>query len=1815
MRRTKRSGGVSLPRRLFGKHRERKNPRRSRLNVEQLEARRLLAANLGKSSLSIEAELGATENSRILYVPQEPVAASASKSDLAFAPLPNSETFRLHSKPDSNFTIYLDFDGHVTEGTTWNVGENIATIVSPAYDRDGTPGFFSQLEHDLIQAAWARVAEDFAPFDINVTTEDPGAESLRKDTTGLDTEWGVRVVMTVDNFADCGCGGFAYLGSFEDSTDEPNFVFNNSLNGVSETITHEVGHQLTLTHDGLTNPTTEYYSGHGSGTTGWGSIMGAPFSKRITQWDRGEYFNASNGEDDLQEITTQNGFGFRSDDFGDSTGVAGRLETVSANTFQAFGVIEGSQDVDYFEFEVGTGEVSFTIAPQDDRPNLDVWAGIYDSSGNILSQSGSFVQSNPSDDTAASFTNVPLTAGTYFLKIDGVGTHGQYNPGTDSVDDPLSPAPWEQSSPEGYSHYGSLGQYGISGTFTPISSDSFSIAPLAAVKREGNGGAGSATEFTFTVTRSGNTAVASSVDYQVTATRQRNPGDSVSHSVDTSDFVGGVLPAGTVSFAASEVSKIVTVEVVGDTSVEVDEEFAVVLDNASAGWVLADSTAYGMIEGDESRANVQTGVQFRWRQENFTPGSGDNWAIDNVNVSGTPFNDDFDPDIDNPLWTTISGGTANSNFGGTGNSLFFSGSTSRLARTQTIEAEAGETLSFDLIFGNNSNGGSATQSGENVVLEYSADDGDSWTRIRTYDQGFFTSWTSFAVPIPTDAVVDEVDQNETNAGTNNFPFTVFRTSNLNKSINVDWQVVGSGLQPAEAGDFVGGTLPAGTLAFAAGEASRIVNVPVAGDTDFENDETFQFILTASDGGPIGVDRNEATIRNDDSEFPDDFGDAPDVPYGTLLASGGPHHFVDTVNQLFLGSGVDTEADGLPNPDATGDGADEDGVTQVEPLVAGTTVELAVTSSPGGGQLDYFFDFDGLGGFGNNPNEVFSTTLSGGTQSVFVTIPAGAVSDTFARFRISTAGGLGPVGPAANGEVEDYAVTIFKTAPAMDFGDAPDPSYATLLASNGARHLIGGPKLGDVVDAEPDGLANATSTGDGVDDDGVIFREALVPGTVVDVSVTSSGGQLDYFFDFDGDGTFGNSPDEIFSASVASGTQNVLVSVPITAAIGVTRARFRLSVSGGLGPNGLAADGEVEDYQVMVVTPPPFSVDVEDFDGVSPPALPAGWQVSSLVGSNDWLSQSSNSDSSPNHMFVEDISSASDSALTSPIVAISEQTTQLHFRNSYDTEATYDGGVLEISINGGAFQDIIAAGGTFVDGGYTGPLSNEFGNPLGGRQSWNGNSNGYIDTVVDLPAAAIGQNVQFGWRMGTDTSVAGVGWRVDTITLSGVGFSYDFGDAPDPSFPTLSSNLGAAHAVGTSGVFLGSGVDSEPDGLQSADASGDGQDEDGIVVPSPLIAGSTHMINVTAAAAGLLNAWIDFNGDGDWFDPGEQIAKDLPVPGGPTDIPVTVPAGANVGNALARFRLSSQSALSNNGIAPDGEVEDYQVTISAASTASSVAGRHIFYNSSLFDGSGPGPGGPMDGPNDSAAIATDKQALIGGTGPASFINYTSYSRGINGIMVDIDNAPATISLADFMFRVGNDSNPDGTSSTWVNAPSPSSFNVFAGQGVGGSDRIVITFTDNDIEKQWLQVRVLATVNTGLVTPDVHYWGNRIGETGNDPSGAILVNSQDLLGVLMNPTLPGDPLESIDNVYDFNRDGFVNSLDLLAILSNPTLPGNPELSLINPPMASPMVIDSGGDGFLPVKAVDEFHVAGLESQKLKSDRSDGLSASLAREHYLF
>ena len=156
------------------------------------------------------------------------------------------------------------------------------------------------------------------------------------------------------------------------------------------------------------------------------------------------------------------------------------------------------------------------------------------------------------------------------------------------------------------------------------------------------------------------------------------------------------------------------------------------------------------------------------------------------------------------------------------------------------------------------------------------------------------------------------------------------------------------------------------------------------------------------------------------------------------------------------------------------------------------------------------------------------------------------------------------------------------------------------------------------------------------------------------------------------------------------------------------------------------------------------------------------------------------------------------------------------------------------------------------------------------------------------------------------------------TLASGQLIWDFGDAPDPAYPTLLASDGARHEV-KPGIYLGSRVDADPEGQHTLNATGDdndgaADDEEGVALPSSLTPGSTANVTVTASVAGYLSAWIDFNIDGDWSDSGERIFSDKSLSAGANSLNFSVPAGAVSGQSFARFRFTQYSS---GGMPPTG----------------------------------------------------------------------------------------------------------------------------------------------------------------------------------------------------------------------------------------------------------------------------------------------------------
>ena len=214
-----------------------------------------------------------------------------------------------------------------------------------------------------------------------------------------------------------------------------------------------------------------------------------------------------------------------------------------------------------------------------------------------------------------------------------------------------------------------------------------------------------------------------------------------------------------------------------------------------------------------------------------------------------------------------------------------------------------------------------------------------------------------------------------------------------------------------------------------------------------------------------------------------------------------------------------------------------------------------------------------------------------------------------------------------------------------------------------------------------------------------------------------------------------------------------------------------------------------------------------------------------------------------------------------------------------------------------------------------------------------------------------------------------------------------------------------------------------------------------------------------------------------------------------------------------------------------------VSVSALGS-STVLARQLFYNNSFYDTDSP----LNPAQNDNTAIATDKEALLPG-GIATFANYSTYDKGLNGIFIDVANLSGIPTVADFEFLVGGVGVFDGGPATWTEVPpNPISPTVEPGAGVNGSDRVKLIWADGEaVKNNWLRITMLDTVNTGLSAPDIFYFGSSVGDTGtsNLPNAAV-VDVNDEFAIRSNPRdfLNRAP---VDDPYDVNRDSLVDVVD--------------------------------------------------------------------------
>ncbi|MDB6119156.1 MAG: hypothetical protein JWO08_2937, partial [Verrucomicrobiaceae bacterium] len=358
----------------------------------------------------------------------------------------------LDSNPSATNVIYLDFDGESVTDPDWNNGHPIAAA-APVLKG-------SRISAAQITDIWNRVVEDYRPFKISITT------NLSR-YTAAGARHRMRCIITPTDTAAPGAGGVAWIDSFREagvdfSSTVPCWAFTEDFyttGDISGIISHEVGHTLGLSHDGRVSPYEEYYYGQGSGATSWAPIMGATYDHKVTQWSKGEYYRASNHEDDIAIIGgAANGFGFVLDEDAATTPIT----LPNTGSISVSGIVNSIADTDQYLFATAGGAVQLNAVPAAIEPNLDTKLEIRDRTGaTVLATSNLLNALN-----ATISTTLPL--GTYRVVIRGTGEGSALG--------------------SGYSAYGSIGEYTITGTYPaiPVTAPVITTHPLSIGKVVGS---------------------------------------------------------------------------------------------------------------------------------------------------------------------------------------------------------------------------------------------------------------------------------------------------------------------------------------------------------------------------------------------------------------------------------------------------------------------------------------------------------------------------------------------------------------------------------------------------------------------------------------------------------------------------------------------------------------------------------------------------------------------------------------------------------------------------------------------------------------------------------------------------------------------------------------------------------------------------------------------------------------------------------------------------------------------------------------------------------------------------------------------------------------------------------------------------------------------------------------------------------------------------------------------------------------------------------------------------------------------------------
>lgn len=730
--------------------------------------------------------------------------------------------------------------------------------------------------------------------------------------------------------------------------------------------------------------------------------------------------------------------------------------------------------------------------------------------------------------------------------------------------------------------------------------------------------------------------------------------------------------------------------------------------------------------------------------------------------------------------------------------------------------------------------------------------------------------------------------------------------------------------------------------------SASVGIQTIVSGDFDGDGVLEIAVGGSN--PISAQSGYLAILR--RQLALDFGDAPAL-YGTQLARDGARHYSAGPK---LGETRDSEPDGgSPSQE---DGVDEDGVTfgalQVGASAASVTVN--VQDAPLGARLDAWIDFNADGLFTSADERIAaSLAVIEGDNVVTFGIPPTMLPDvTYARFRLSTIGNLGSVGGAPDGEVEDYAVTI---EPAGDKGG--------LFASKQTIHPSSTGSIVITVDFDRDGDVDVLAAGttiDWYDNDGAgnYTRRTINHGTWGTINSLQAA-------DLDGDGDLDllfKTPNSLFWHENLGNrlfeTQSVLTNIQgylEPAIVDLDRdGDFDLVLSG---PSGMGIHILENQGPGRFVRRIPFAPSQS-----TPAYKTTAFAVADADGDGDLDFYVAPDDSNVRLALYRNEGQGTYShavLISQPDTERIQSLSTVDFDGDGDADLAYTirNATTPLAPTAKAFGWYENRGSGMVD---ARPVATSIG-PF--RQAVIGDVDGdgdfdFVSSQVSFAELLWHENIgngRFAIRqiarepgVGNLSLYAGLGLSdfdgdgdldVVTASQSGQGVNWfeqllaptaDYGDAPLP-YPVSVSAIGATHVA--TGPRLGAERDAEVGALNSLAGDGDGSDDDGVTFAPFRVGqfGATAVVNVQNAPLGAkIDAWVDFDGDGNWSRAEERIAVSKLVVEGENEISFDVPAWAMAGASYARIRISTAGGLSYLGAAADGEVEDHTVVISSPAAA-------------------------------------------------------------------------------------------------------------------------------------------------------------------------------------------------------------------------------------------------------------------------------------------